>query len=329
MLRSGTSTTDHGAAIDPAFAGTGASGPGSARAKHRRTRRLRWRLVLLGGIGVLAVYYALVVAGLQLHDSGSVALDDARLTHPDDRVTLEVEAASLDPAAGSFDLRLRPVPHGTFAAGRTGQLRQPLQLRLVAAGEPPAAFDFPANQIIDPVGASVGTTTGSQRFPFDRPRMTFRLEATSNGEQVPMDVTMADQTDGWDLSGKAESSDQVLHLDLAGRREMLAISFALFYLGGIVVVALITVAVIGGAIVRGRVDFDQVIWLGAMLVAVPAVRNEMPGVPPIGTAIDLFIFLPSVVVVALALLAAIVVLVVNEASANAAGADANGDVDGD
>jgi hypothetical protein len=311
MSRSGTSTTD----ID------------GARAKHKRTRRLRWRLVLLGGIGVLVVYYALIVGGMRLNDSGDVDLDDASLTHSSDRVTLQVEAASLDPASGSFDLRLRPVPQGTFAAGRTGQLRQPLQVRLIAAGEPAAAFDFPAKQIIDPVAASVGTTTGSQRFPFDRPQMAFRLEATSKGERVPLDVRISDQTDGWDLSGAVVSSDQVLHVDLAGRREMLSISFALFYLGGIVVVALITVAVIGGAIVRGRVDFDQVIWLGAMLVAVPAVRNEMPGVPPIGTAIDLWIFLPSVVIVGLALLAAIVVLVVNEAAANASGVEP--DVDGD
>jgi hypothetical protein len=96
---------------------------------------------------------------------------------------------------------------------------------------------------------------------------------------------------------------------------MLPVSFAIFYIAGIVVVALITVAVIGGAIARGRVDFEQVIWLGAMLVAIPAVRNEMPGVPPIGTAVDLFVFLPSVVIVGMALLAAIVVLAVNEAAA--------------
>ena len=96
---------------------------------------------------------------------------------------------------------------------------------------------------------------------------------------------------------------------------MLAISFTLFYVGGIVVVALITIAVIGGAIARGQVGFDQVIWLGAMLVAIPAVRNEMPGVPPIGTAVDMFVFLPSVVIVGAALLASIVVLAINEAAA--------------
>jgi hypothetical protein len=146
--------------------------------------------------------------------------------------------------------------------------------------------------------------------------MAFRAEALSLDERVPTDLEMADQTEGWNLRGVVDDQNDLLVVDLTGTREMLPVSFTLFYIGGIVVVALITVAVIGGAITRGQVGFDQVIWLGAMLVAVPAVRNEMPGVPPIGTLVDLFVFLPSIVIVGLALLAAIVVLVINEAAAN-------------
>ena len=129
---------------------------------------------------------------------------------------------------------------------------------------------------------------------------------------------MVDQTDGWNLSGAVDEDDNVLRVDLAARREMLPISFTLFYVAGIVVVALITIVVIGGSIVRRQVGFDQIIWLGAMLVAIPAVRNEMPGVPPIGTAVDMFVFLPSVALVGAALLASIVVLAINEAAASRA-----------
>ena len=175
---------------------------------------------------------------------------------------------------------------------------------------------FPAEQLIDPVAMSIDATSGAQGFPFDKPKMGFRAEALSGDERVPLDLEMVDQTEGWDLRGVVGDSDDMLLVDLTAGREMLAVSFTLFYIGGIVVVALITVAIIGGAIARGQVGFDQVIWLGAMLVAVPAVRNEMPGVPPIGTLVDLFVFLPSVVIVGLALLAAIVVLAINEAAAN-------------
>ena len=282
----------------------------------RRSRRLRWRIVLLGGAGVLVVYYGLVFGSMRLHDTSAVNLEDHTVRRTSDRVTLEVEAVDLDTSTGSFDFRLRPVPRGAFAEPENGQLVQPLQVVLKSAGQPATSFDFPAEQLIDPVAMSIEATSGAQSFPFDKPKMGFRAEALSGGERVPLDLEMVDQTEGWDLRGVVDDSDDMLLVDLTAGREMLAVSFTLFYIGGIVVVALITVAIIGGAIARGQVGFDQVIWLGAMLVAVPAVRNEMPGVPPIGTLVDLFVFLPSVVIVGLALLAAIVVLAINEAAAN-------------
>jgi hypothetical protein len=39
-------------------------------------------------------------------------------------------------------------------------------------------------------------------------------------------------------------------------------------------------------------------------------------VPPVGTAVDLFVFFPAIVIVGVALLAGVVVLVVNEAHAH-------------
>jgi hypothetical protein len=278
-------------------------------------RRSRWRLVLIVGGAVLAGYYGLVVAGMQGQDSSAVPFDAAGVTPAADGVTVEVEAAELDPSTGSLEVRLRPVPRGDVAGDRDGQLGRPLLVELRSPGEPPQSFDFAAGQLVDPVAATVATTTGAHRFPFDRSESQFRVTASSRGEPVPVDVAVTDQTEGWSMSGRARESGDGLLVGLEAGREMLPVSFAIFYIAGIVVVALITVAVIGGAIARGRVDFEQVIWLGAMLVAIPAVRNEMPGVPPIGTAVDLFVFLPSVVIVGMALLAAIVVLAVNEAAA--------------
>lgn len=287
-----------------------------AHGPTRRQRQLRWRIVLLGGASVLAVYYGLVLGSLRLHDTSAVRLEDHTVGRPSDRVTLQVEAVDLDTSAGTFDLRVRPVPHGAFAEPASGQLAQPLQLVLKSTGQPATSYDFPAQQLIDPVAVSTEATNGAQRFPFDHPKMGFRVEVLSGEARVPVELEMSDQTEGWNLSGVVDDDDDLLLVDLTAGREMLAVSFTLFYIGGIVVVALITVAVIGGAIARGKVDFGQVIWLGAMLVAVPAVRNEMPGVPPIGTLVDLFVFLPSIVIVGLALLSAIVVLVINEAAAN-------------
>jgi hypothetical protein len=290
------------------------------RDQERQARRRRWLLVLVVGSGVLAAYYGMVLVNMRGHDASAVALDEGRLTHPRDRVTLEIQAADLDTSAGSFGFQMRPVPHGVLEGTDAGELAAPLEVRVSSAGQPPQTFAFAANQLIDPVAVTVGSTTGANGFPFDRPRMDFRLAVLSHGDAVASDLDMTDQTEGWNLSGTARrtaASPGDLQVAMRASRETLAVSFALFYIAGIVVVALITVAVIGGAVARRQVGFDQVIWLGAMLVAVPAVRNEMPGVPPIGTAIDLFVFFPSIVIVGVALLAAVVVLVINEAAANA------------
>ena len=279
---------------------------------------MRWRIVLIGGTCLLVVYYGLAIGSMQLGNSGSVSLDDSGVAQGANRITLEVEAVNLDTSTGSFDLRMRPLPRGTFADPDTGELREPLQVKLISAGSPAQSFDFPSQQLVDPVGATVDASAGAQGFPFDRPKVDFRLESLTGDHRVPVDIEMSDQTEGWNLSGKVGERDNVLRVDLKAGREMLAVSFTLFYIGGIVVVALITVALIGGSIARGQVDFGQVIWLGAMLVAVPAVRNEMPGVPPIGTAVDMYVFLPSVFIVGAALLASIVVLAINEHAASRA-----------
>lgn len=272
--------------------------------------------MLLAGAGLLVLYYGLAIGSMLLHDTNAVALDDGGLSPGADRVTLEVAAVDLDTGTGAFDVQVLPVPRGRLADKSTGELREPLTVRIVSPGQPPVSFDFPAGQVVDPVGASLATTVGAQSYPFDRPRVVFRLEASSRDRSVPVGVEVVDRTEGWNLSGTVDETDDVLRVDLDAGREMLPISFTLFYVAGIVVVALITIVLIGGSIVRRQVGFDQIIWLGAMLVAIPAVRNEMPGVPPIGTAVDVFVFLPSVALVGAALLASIVVLAINEAAAS-------------
>jgi hypothetical protein len=289
----------------------------SADDAARRRNRWRWRLVLLVSVGVLVVYYGLAVGSLRGHDASAVELDDGALDHPRSRVTLQVEAADLDTSAGSFEFRLRPVPSGIYESNVVGELNQPLQVVVTSSGQPPQTFEFAKDQLVDPVSVSVGATTRSSGFPFDRPGSTFGFTAASRDEPVPVDLEMVDETEGWNLaaSARTDRASDRLQVEMDAGRETLAISLAIFYIAGIIVVALITVALIGGALVRGVVDFGQVIWLGAMLVAIPAVRNEMPGVPPVGTAVDLFVFFPSIVIVGIALLAGVVVLAINEAKA--------------
>jgi hypothetical protein len=273
--------------------------------------RLRRRVLLTAVLAAVLAYYVGATASLGSGGPGDVGLSGTG-AQPDDRVVIQVEVHEVDPATGSFVAHLRPVPRGAFEAGRSGQLRSPLHVEVASPDDAAGVYDFPSEQAIDPVTMAVSTTGAATAFPFDRPGATFQVEATDDTGPVPVEIELLDEVAGWRLAGDVTTTDAGVRVDVDTRREMLTISFALFYMAGTVVVTLIAVAVVVGALNRRQVDFERVIWLGAMLVVIPAVRNEMPGVPPMGTAADLFVFLPSVVVVALALLATIGRLMLDE-----------------
>jgi hypothetical protein len=286
--------------------------------------RVRWWWV--AGAVVVASDYALALASVQHHDAGAVALDVGPRGAAEAAVTLHVEAVDLDTGAGRFDFTLRPVVgEGLRAADGTG-LAEPMRVEVTSADLPPEVFEFPAGQIVDPVAVSVVASQGATAFPFDRPRTGFGLDVVTGGERVPAALEINDQTAQWRLGGDARTTGDRLVVDLQARRETLAIGLALFYVISIVVVGLITVLVVGGSVLRRQVAFGEIIWLGAMLVAIPSVRNQMPGVPPIGTVADLFVFFPAIVIVGVALISAVVVTAqarARESAAAAGGRDAS------
>jgi hypothetical protein len=283
---------------------------------HVQSRRLRWWWV--AALLVVVGYYAVALVNVRGHDPGLVALDGGALASSEVGVTLHIEAVDLDTSAGAFAFTLRPIVEGALQAEDGIGLAEPLRVEVSSSNQPTEVFEFPAGQIVDPVAVMVGASQGANAFPFDRPRTDFALRVVSGGQWVPAAVEINDQTDDWRLAGEARMDDDRLAVDLQGRRDALAISFALLYIIGIVVVGMIAVLVVGGSLLRGAVGFDEIIWLGAMLVAIPSVRNQMPGVPPIGTVADLFVYFPTIVIVGVALTAGVVVMSLSGARDSAA-----------
>lgn len=290
-------------------------------------RRFRRRALLISVLAALAAYAVFAANSLGATSSDRISVANAEgdvpAPLPADGVVLELTALDIDAASGSLELRVQPTPRGRWQGNVPGELSRPVQVRVSSAdpagsaGASATAFDFPDQQILDPVTATVAGVAEPRRFPFDQPEMTINLTVLHRGEPVPSGIVLTNATEGWDLSATGRPADDGLALDVRATRETLAISFDLFYIVGTAVVTLIALAVIAGALSRRTVDFDRVIWLGAMLVVIPAVRNEMPGVPPVGTTVDLVVFLPSVLVVAVALLVTIALLTIDEVTSRA------------
>ena len=97
---------------------------------------------------------------------------------------------------------------------------------------------------------------------------------------------------------------------MQGERDELTIALVLLQLATIVLSTIIALIVVAVAITRRRVELAVVIWLGATLIAVPALRNAMPDAPPIGTRIDYLVLFPCMAVIAGSLLMTALLLLV-------------------
>lgn len=278
----------------------------------------RRRIAFVALALLLLAYYA----GVFLLHAGEAAqtvdLDVEGAAAPADRVELDVQVVELAPSERSMSVLVQPVPRGDLASVHRGELETPVVLEVASPGRPPLNFDFAADQVIDAVTVPLALDSGAYGYPFDRPGARARFTMVTKGGQnrLPLSVSVTNSANDWRLSGSSMSSDNTdLSLELQGKRDLLISSLAVFYLFAIATTAIITVSVIGRSLTDGEVTFSEVIWLGAMLVAIPAIRNEMPDAPAMGTAVDVFVFFPAVGIVALTLLVATVVLALSQRDA--------------
>ncbi|MGH9112011.1 MAG: DUF4436 family protein, partial [Acidimicrobiales bacterium] len=231
-----------------------------------------------------------------------------------DGATVSVEVMEIVSGERRLDLLLRPIPHEGVANSTGAEFAQDMSVTVRGTGRPPVVFDFGKDQIIDSVTVPVTIDKGASRFPFDDPSGNLRVQMMAeDGSTTPIDVRLVNSTDEWRLSAAVERDrDGFLAVEVSARRDVLASALAIFTLLAIATIAVVTVAVVGGALVKGRVEFSQVVWMGAMLIAIPTMRRSMPGAPPIGTTADTYLVFPAVVVVALALIAGTLVLATTE-----------------
>jgi hypothetical protein len=283
-------------------------------------RAIAASLVLL----LLLGYYAAVFLVHNGEAEQEVVLADGNAQDlTDDYMHLELKVTDLDPSQRVMTMELQPVPHGSIAIAGGGELVEPVILRVTSPRRPPLTFDFTEEQVLDPVSVPLSLSTGAYAYPFDTPGAQARFEVISKetNTPIPVDVALTNSANDWRLSGSATDNGDAVMLRTEAERDTLIRSLAIFYLFAIGLTAFISVAIIGASLMDFDVSFSEVIWLGATLIAIPAIRNEMPGAPSIGTAVDVFVFFPAVGMVALTLLAATVVLAFSTYSSREAAGD--------
>src|SRR5690606_35559079 len=102
-----------------------------------------------------------------------------------------------------------------------------------------------------------------------------------------------------------DSSDGTFDTDITIGRSFSTVAFAIVLTASLILMAVIALLVSISVLRRAR-DMELIFlgWIAGMLFAVPALRNFLPGQPPIGSWVDFLIVLWVVVslIVSLALL---------------------------
>jgi len=281
--------------------------PPKRRTKPRGPKLRRSPAPIILGIlaGVLAIYYVVVAVSGVLNASTAVPISGTQQQDSPNYLTLQMRTDDVDISNRVIQASVLPVPNGDLVGTRPGEMSKSLRIELVSGQQTTSVATFPGRSIVDPTAISLGLDRGDAAYPFDQPSASVRISVTNDetGEPVPFVVTIDNAAQPWLLQGTvapstAEDGRTVVPLVLQAQRDTLTIALVLFYVLAIVLITLMAVVTTGIALLRKRLEFSNIIWLSAVMLAFPALRSGMPGAPPVGTALDYIVLFPCICLVA-------------------------------
>jgi hypothetical protein len=269
-------------------------------AAHPEPRRISKRGVAIGLIGIVifVVAYVLVVRAYQVEGdittSPSASSSDASFLAVARPVDFDARTNTLtvrflfdvtEPDLLDDGERLAEGIRVTiFAADGTHEVR-------FAKGEP-----------IGNAELEIGTSGDVYAYPLDDHDgfMSMSVETFERGAggvnettgsiQGSLDVDGA--VPGWDINARAINEEGFPFVLMDLRRAFSTKAFAVVLVGMAITVSVLAfIAAILTLTNRRRFEVALLTWNGALLFALPLLRNYLPGSPPIGAAIDIYVYL--------------------------------------
>ncbi|HEY4024752.1 MAG TPA: DUF4436 family protein [Pseudonocardiaceae bacterium] len=219
------------------------------------------------------------------------------------RVEVDVTLQRMDASARQLTLIVLVTAFGNTAQnGDETTLAHPLTLETSSLTN--TTLRYPAGERISAQNISVGLNSGIvSDYPFDSYTTDIGFYASINDEPVPISLIFRNEDPFFlttPTAANVDSGSATIGLRIARSRGSLI--FAWFLMAAMWVLAL---SVLGAAwiIVRGRrgLIWPALGWMAATLFALVAVRNAVPGLPPIGSLFDYASFLWAEAIVAISL----------------------------
>jgi len=173
---------------------------------------------------------------------------------------------------------------------------------VITHGKTGHEFRFPANEPMPVTAFELDLTGGNvAEYPFDTYRADLAVQCFANAlppangaQALPVQVTVSEAVLGFHLepSEQPGSNPREVRLRFEIHRSGAFALFALAAYSAMVVLAgsALTIGILAFAGVR-RPDAPFVGALGALVFALPALRDALPGAPPLGVRADLLVFL--------------------------------------
>jgi len=266
---------------------------GEKRPHARFSPLLRGRVLMLAVLLIgCAVIYGIILARFDLSGPSETELGAPA---GQARVNLYLQPVQVDTANESMLIRISVVP---LSDAKVTIADRDLLLKILR-GKQEEHVAIRAGQSLPEVTYDFDLHDGNVRdYPLDRYLSLMTLaasEKTQDGAErsLPIHVTAWEGVLGFDVMAKSigtQQSDE-LRLQFAVSRTG-AVSFFGLAVYGAMLVVMVCALTIGSLVFLGirRIEVALVGALGAMIFALPAVRNALPGAPPLGVRADILIF---------------------------------------
>jgi hypothetical protein len=256
--------------------------------------------IAFGVIAAAAVCYGIILARLGLLEQPQERMFGA--ANANAAIEVYVEPINIDPTNDAMQLRLS-ISGGRAAARGPAMLPSRDLLLTVAHEQTTEQVDIRANQLVPAASFEIDLNDGSVNdYPVDRYTATMRLQCLEKSAAdradtavlLPARVTAWEGALGFSVHATElpaqKPGEVVLRFSVERKSAFIFFAFAAYAAMVILALGALTVGVLVFAGHR-KIEATLMGALGAAIFALPALRNALPGSPPLGVHADLLTFL--------------------------------------
>jgi uncharacterized protein DUF4436 len=266
-------------------------------------------VLLLAAIVIMVGTYVVAVRRFQ-QDTKLNQYAYSAATPPADRLDVSAQILGVSPLNDSLRVRFGFKPFGAYAADEIGRLASDVTV-VIATVDGYRPVQLTAGEIPVAINKNIELADGSPNdYPFDRYTARIGISAFARSHAARRSIPVAIVLHYEEHLGNyaitpalgPETTPAAVDLRLRIQRSSAIVTFSsMMYAAMVLVSTSVVVMTILVVLRRIEPDFSMMLWSGALLFALPAVRNSLPDSPPLGSQSDFYIFMWAEFAVALSM----------------------------